>query len=984
MEEKLNEIVITESIKPFDLTRYPLFRIVMIRLNENEQVLLIPMHHIISDNWSTAVFVKELLQIYKALDKDEQIDLEPLPIQYADFSVWQLERFKKNLYEEQTNYWVKKLTNSNTVLDIITDYQHPAVQTFKGSFELFEISGDVFDKLIQLSKSTDSTLFMILISAFQIMLYRYTNQADQNIGTPIANRNRAEIESLIGFFINTLVIRGNLSGNPTFEELLKQIKKTSLEAYLNQDVPFEDIVDKLKLERDLSHTALFQAMFVLNNARMEKLKLPGIEFDVLDTDTKTTKFDLVLSITESEKILKGKFEYNTDLFKNFTIKKLIKAYQKILTEIAENSELHIEEIKLADEDNLSLLIGEVHDPVDGIDVCSLVEAAANKYPDKLAVSSKEQRVSYSELVGKINRLANHLIDKGVVHNDIVAVYFDRTTEYIISMLAIMKIGAVYLPLDVDYPTERLNYLLKDSEAKFIISKNEYFGDLENYDCQVIDSDKYESDDRVRPLISKPESGDSAYIIYTSGSTGKPKGVEVSHKALAHHTLIMQKHFNVTSDDKELEFAAFNFDASIEQILIPLVSGAQLFIRDNNIWTATEFTRIINEEKLTIINPPTVVWTELAKYWYENPDKAPSEQLKLCIAGGDEMKPDIIKMWMNSPMKSVRLLNAYGPTEGVITVSTAEVNELQIEKLFRTPIGRPLPSRKFYVVDKNMQILPKGFPGELCIGGEILASGYLRKPEVTKEKFIPCLFNTNKQNVMYRTGDLVRVNENDDIEFIGRIDTQVKLRGFRIELGEIESILRANDLIENAIVLLHDEDGNKFLAAYIITNNNEELNSGNLKNYLKNKLPEYMIPSSFIKLEKFPLTPSGKIDKKALPKPEDMKTKLKTEFVMPRTETEAKITNIVSNILKVEKVGIYDNFFELGGHSMLAMQVISRISQEFGVELSIRALFENPTVEGITKALTFEQFHSIDEDELEKLLDDIENMSDIEIEKQLKN
>lgn len=973
IDDKLKEILQHQGTEPFDLTGVPLLRVSLVKIIDEEQVLLIPMHHIISDNWSTAVFVKELLEIYKSLHNKEKVKLEPLPIQYADYSVWQQERFRKNIYQEQTKYWVNKLTGSNDALDIITDFKRPPVQTFNGSFELFEIQSNILSKLNQLAKQTDTTLFMILISAFQVLLYHYTNQDDINIGTPIANRNRAEIEGLIGFFINTLVMRGNLFGNPTFKELLERTKEIALEAYQNQDVPFEDIVDKLNLKRDLSHTALFQAMFVLNNARMEKLELPGIEFEVLDIDTSTTKFDLVLSITENDNILKGKFEYNTDLFKSFSIKRLIKSFENILFSIVDNPEQNIDKIKIAEKNNLSVLYGDSIDSTDNIDVYNLIEIIAGKHKDKIALSSKHSKLTYSQLIDKTNILAEYLINKGVNPKDIVGVYLDRTTDYIISMLAIFKIGAVYLPLDVEYPEERLQYLIDDSSAKFILTENNHANQLKNFSDKIIDINGYETDRNGQEIKTKTESSETAYIIYTSGSTGNPKGVEVTHKALANHILTMQKHFNITENDKELEFAAFNFDASIEQILVPLVSGAELFVRGNDIWTAAEFTKIINEEKLTVINPPTVVWAEISKYWHEHPDKAPSNQLKLCIAGGDEMKADMIRMWMDSPMKSVRLLNAYGPTEGIITASTSEVNKLETENIFRTPIGIPLPGRDFYIVDKNMNIIPKGFVGELCIGSELLASGYLGKPEITNEKFIPNLFDKNKKGLIYRTGDLVRINENNEVEFIGRIDTQVKIRGFRIELGEIESVLRNHELLEEAAVTVHNGDEDKFIAAYFVVKDNSEIETAELIKYMKNKLPNYMIPAAFVKLENIPFTASGKIDKKSLPEPDLSLAKIKTEFVAPRTETEKEIAKIIANILSIEKVGVFDNFFELGGHSILAIKVVSEVKQNFGVDIELINLFQNPTVEGLAEAVVDAQSKLIDDDDLESLLDELESI-----------
>ena len=971
-DEEIKNIIMRESITPFNLTEFPLFRVVLIKVKENEHILLIPMHHIISDNWSTAVFVKELLEIYKAYKENKEINLQPLSIQYADFAAWQIERFKKNIYKEQTEYWTQKLSDSNEVLDIITDYKRPPVQTFNGAFELFEIEKDNLEKLKQLAKKTDTTLFMILISAFQVMLYRYTGQNDLNIGTPIANRNRTEIETLIGFFINTLVMRGNLSGNPTFKELLERTKETALEAYQNQDVPFEDIVDKLNLERDISRTALFQAMFVLNNAQMEKLELPGVEFEIIDVDTQTTKFDLVLSLTESNNLLKGKFEYNTDLFKSFTIKQLIKTFQNILIEIGNNSGLHIDEIKL-NEKELSILTGEENKNLIKKNVIELIKDIAKEYPERKAIGIENHSLTYNELIAEINKLSNYLKNSGVSQGDIVSVFLDRSLEYVISMFAVMNIGGTYLPLDIDYPLDRLNYLLQDSQANFIISKNELVAKLNNYEDKIIDVTKYKSAEAEVENVESSKDNDVAYIIYTSGSTGNPKGVEVTHSALSEHIQIMKEHFAVNENDKELEFAAFNFDASIEQILVPLISGAELYLRGNNIWTPQEFTKIINDEKLTIINPPTIVWEELTKYWFENPEEAPSKQLKLCIAGGDEMKTDLIAKWMQSPMENVRLLNAYGPTETVITASTAEINKLDSTNLYRTPIGKPLAGRKFYVVDKNLNILPKGFPGELCIGGNILAKGYLNREKITKEKFVPDV--TNRNAIMYRTGDFVKINEDDNIEFLGRIDTQVKLRGFRIELGEIETVIKNNNSIDNAIVTTYEENGNKFLVAYIVTKDNSELDKDEIKNHIKNKLPEYMLPSVFIRIDKIPLTASGKVDKKSLPKPEGIAVKSEVEFVEPRSETETIIANIVANVLNIEKVGVYDNFFELGGHSMLAMQVIAKINEQFRVEIPIKSLFENPTIDGIGKAIFEAQILEQTDDELEELLKEIGGIPD---------
>ncbi len=972
-EYKLKNIILKESSKPFDLMNLPLFRIVIIKLSENDRILLIPMHHIISDNWSTGILIKEIMHYYKSIGKNSFEELEDLPVQYSDYSVWQQERFSKNLYKDQTEYWINQLKGSNNVLDIITDFKRPSVQTFNGSFELFEIADNVYKKLLKLAKDTDTTLFMILISAFQVLLYRFSNQTDMNIGTPIANRNRAELENLIGFFINTLVIRSDLSGNPTFSKLLVKNKKIALDAYRNQDVPFEEIVDKLKLERNLSHTALFQAMFVLNNAKIEKFELAGVELEPIEIDNGTTKFDLVLSITENVESLKGKFEYNNDLFKKNTIRQLINSFLKILEVISENADTPIDKINIISESSSSVLAGS-NLQLNETDIWSLIENVADRYQNKIAISTKLKSISYNDIIIRVNKLSNLLVEQGVKRNQVVGVYMNRSIDYVVSFLAVIRVGAVYLPLDINYPAERLKYILSDSATSYIISDKKNSKDLEPWKSKVIDITLYKNE--YDEFI--PNNGinltDTAYIIYTSGSTGKPKGVKVGHKELANHCLVMQKHFNINQDDKELAFAAFNFDASIEQIVVPLISGAEIYLREDEIWSAPQFTKIINEQKLTVINPPTVFWEELTRYWYGKPETAPVN-LKLCIAGGDEMKPDYVKMWMESPMKQVRLLNAYGPTESIITSSTSEINNIKYDKLFRTPVGKPLPGRKYYVVDKNLQILPKGFPGELCIGGDLLAKEYLNKPEVTKLKFVEDIFDKHK--IMYRTGDLVRLNESMEIEFLGRVDTQVKIRGFRIELGEIEYVLRQNKYVKDAVVTVFAEDGNKYLVAYTIPDKRNNFNTDKLIKYLKNNLPDYMVPSLIITLEKFPLTPSGKVDKKSLPKPDGMRPKLKTEFVMPRTDTEAVITKIVSKVLGINRVGVFDNFFELGGHSMLAMQVISKINEEFDVEIPIKSLFENPTIDGIGNAVLEAQLLNEDENDLESLLNEITGISDEE-------
>ncbi len=973
-ESKLEKIIYEESTKPFDLVNGPLLRLTLIETEKDDYILLLPMHHIISDNWSTGIFIKELLENYQSIVNGSQFERKDLPVQYADFAIWQQSRLKSESLKKQIDYWIEQLRNCNPVLDIITDKPRPAVQTYNGSFELFEMDKELYSELKRFAKENDVTLFMVLVAAFFVMLYKYTLQDDINVGTPIANRNRAEIENLIGFFINTLVLRSKINGNQTIKDYLQEIKKTALAAYENQDVPFETVVEKLNIERDMSRTALFQAMFVLNNAPMTKLEFKNLTFEPLDIDNGTTKFDLVMSITEMDDKLKGKFEYNVDLFNSFTINTLIESYVEILKEFLADANKQIDDIKLVQDAEVmekgSVILNNRFDTEDKT-IIELFELAVETNKNKIAVICEDDTISYGELKNRADTIAAALVESGAKKNEIVGVFLNRSINYLASFLGILKAGCVYLPLDVEYPEERLNYILSDSRTEFILT-------TENYKTKLPDQIKPITVERLSVLARETESvfpeinlNDAAYVIYTSGSTGTPKGTVVNHGSFVKHYYSVKENFGITSDDVVLQFAAFNFDASIEQILVPLLAGAKIVLRDDKIWTPKEFTEKIKSQKITVVNPPTIVWEELTKYWAEKEDAAPNETVKLFIAGGDEMKSDYVKTWNNSKMSSVRLLNAYGPTETVITASTYEVKPNDGNS-FRIPIGKPLRGRNFYVVDKKGRILPKGFPGELYIGG-ITATEYLFRPELTAEKFLNDLFGNGENSKCYKTGDLVKVNGEGNVEFLGRIDAQVKIRGFRIELGEIEHVLRELPDINDVVVTAHGESNNKILAAYIIENNptaDEDLFA-----YLNKKLPGYMVPNAIVRLEEFPKLPSGKIDKKSLPPVENFRRKAKAEFVMPRTPLEESITKIVIDVLGIDKVGVFDNFFELGGHSMLAMQVISKINEEFNVEISIKSLFENPTIDGISKAVLEAQLLEEDEDELEALLNEITGSTD---------
>lgn len=989
-EKEFLRLAVEESLKPFNLATGPLLRVTLLKLKDDEFGLFVTMHHIVSDNWSTGLFVHEIMRLYEAFVFGKPHDLPPLKVQYADFAVWQRKWLSGKTLENQLEYWRKQLEGVPPLLELPLDKPRPAYQTYNGDFKLFEISAELSNKLRELSRQQDVTLFQTLLTAFFVLLHRYSAQDDICVGSPIANRNRKETEPLIGFFVNTLVLRANLADNPVFTDLLHQVKQTTLGAYQHQDLPFEMLVEALQPERDMSHSPLFQVMFVMNNAPVEKLQLPGIELSLVEIENKTTKFDLILNVTDGEEKLKCKLEYNTDLFLPQSMDRFIGHYLTLLEEIVAQPQAKIGTLNLLTEEERKRLIEQWSQPENHYNetrtIVALFEEQVQNTPDLPALRVRERVLTYAQLNERANRLANYLIKKGLSKGQIVGVNADRSPEMIIAFLAVLKTGALYLPLDPDYPVDRLEYMLNDSGARLMLTKSQFSQQPETAAQKIFLDREWAAIEKESPQSPNVDlrGEDSAYIIYTSGSTGQPKGVEVQHAPLANHCLDMRDHYQLTPDDNVLQFAALNFDASIEQILPPLISGATVCMRDNEIWNSQQFAQKIKEYDLTVINPPTAYWSQLIRDWAKHPEQLPENRLRLVIIGGDVFHPETIELWQKSPLKNVRLLNAYGPTETVITATT-----FQVHADFNgstVPIGRPRANREVYVLDAYGNPSPMGIPGELIIGGTALAKGYLNRPELTAERFIP---NPLKENLgrVYKTGDRVRFLADGNLEFLGRVDNQVKIRGFRIELGEIEHVLNGIKGIKHSAVKAFENDKHdKVLVGYYQTEDGTELSSADLRKQLRSQLPDYMIPAIFVPVDVMPIGPGGKINRHALPKPDLSKARVSTEYVAPRTETEEKLANIVQEILNVERVGVFDNFFELGGHSMMATQVVSRIQEEFGVSLPLRALFESPTIDGIARKLAEmqleEHLDSENAEDLEALLDELEDLSDEDVQKLL--
>ncbi len=980
-EQNFTRMAMEESLQPFNLSEGPLLRITLVKFAPDHFGLILIMHHIISDNWSTGLLVHEIMRLYQAQVNNVPSGLEPLQVQYADFAVWQRKWLKGKTLQKQLEYWRNHLKDIPPLLELPLDFPRPAYQTYNGNFKLFNIPADISEKLRALSRERNVTPFMTLLAAFYVLLHRYSNQDDICIGSPIANRNRKETESLIGFFVNTLVLRARLEDNPEFSAFLEQVKETTLGAYANQDLPFEMLVEELHPERDMSHSPLFQVMFVMNNAPVEKLELPGLEIELVELENKTAKFDLILNVTDGDLPFKCKLEYNTDLFSDQTMDRLITHYLQILTEVVAQPEIKIGQINLLSQEERTLLVNQWSQPEqrynESKSVVQLFEQQVDQTPNQIALRVGDAALSYVELNAQANQFARYLIKKGLRKGQIVGINADRSPEMITAMLGVLKAGGIYLPLDPDYPLDRLEYMLKDSGAQLLVTKAAFKNQPQSDAAKVFLDREWEQvlNESADNLNQPITPNDDAYVIYTSGSTGVPKGVEVQHGPLSNHCLDMKDYYGLTPDDNVLQFAALNFDASIEQILPPLLSGATVCMRDNEIWNARQFAQKIQQYDLTVINPPTAYWNQLVRELAKNPELLPENRIRLVIVGGDVFFPDALQYWQQTNLKNATLLNAYGPTETVITAST-----FQVASDFRgmsIPIGRPRANREFYVIDRYGNPAPVGIPGELLIGGENLAKGYLHREDLTQKRFAANPLDASRGRA-YRTGDRVRFLPDGNLEFLGRVDNQVKIRGFRIELGEIETVLNALEKIKQAAVKAFDlERGDKALVAYFQTEDGSELPPEEIRKQLQQHLPDYMIPSLFIQMEELPLSPSGKINRNALPRPDFSKVRTSAPFVAPRTESEEKLAQIVRDVLKIERVGVFDNFFELGGHSMMATQVVSRIQEEFGVSLPLRIFFEFPTIDGIATKLAETQLENENQENLEALLAELEGLSDEE-------
>jgi len=847
-------------------------------------------------------------------------------------------------------YWKQRLAGAPKGLELPTDRPRPPVQTDAAARYPFVLPQPLFAALETLSQQQEATLFMTLLAAFQILLHRYTGQDDLLVGTPIIEYPQAEHTEVIGNFVNFLVLRTNLSGNPSFRELLRRVREVTLEAYAHQHVPFEQLVATLLPERDPSHHPLFQEMFVLENASPEALEVRGPTLHSIAGDSSRTQCDLTLYVQDSVQALKGWVAYSTDLFDATTIARLVGHWQKLLEGIVADPEQPISELPLLTDAEQQLLVEwnatATAYPRDSC-IHQLFEAQVECTPDAVAAVYKDAQLTYRELNQRANQLAHYLQKLGVGPEVLVGICAERSLDMVVGMLGILKAGGAYVPLDPTYPSERLAFMLTDAQVPVLVTQEHLLNDLPELQAQVIylDTDWQRiAQEREENPVSSVRTDNLAYVIYTSGSTGRPKGVMMPHHAICNHMLWMQEHFPLTPNDRVFQKTPFSFDASIWEFYAPLLAGAQLILaRPEGHREITYLVQTIAEQQITILQlVPTMLDMILAE-----PGLTDCNCLRRVFCGG-EVLPVMLQERFFARL-AAELHNLYGPTEACIDATSWRCERGGEQQ--NVPIGRPIANMQAYILDPQLQPVPVGVPGELYLGGAGLARGYLNRPELTAERFIANPFSQQSAAHLYKTGDRARYRADGAIEFLGRLDHQVKLRGFRIELGEIEIVLDHHPAVREAVVVVReDQPGDKRLVAYVVPQPEQTLTSSELRRLMQERLPDYMIPTAFVFLETLPQMPNGKVDRRALPAPERTRPKVDTPFIAPKQGVHHQLIQIWEELLDAQPIGIQDNFFDLGGYSLLAVRLVDRIEQVWGKKISPEMLLANATIEHLANAL----------------------------------
>jgi amino acid adenylation domain-containing protein len=984
-----------EARRPFDLARAPLLRVSLLRLADDAHVALLVMHHIIADGWSMSVLTREVAALYDAFASGAGAPLAELPIQYGDYAAWQRRWLQGEALERQLAYWRENLAGAEA-LELPTDRPRPAVRSFRGAHHGFMLEPGLGAALRQLSRGEGVTLFMTLMAGFKALLHRYTGQGDVSVGTPVAGRNRVEVEGLIGLFVNMLVLRTDFSDDPTVGELLRREREVAVGAYAHQDVPFERLVEELQPQRNLSQTPLFQVVLVLQNAPRGELELGGVRLAEVAVESETAKFDLVLTLEETPDGLAASFEYSTDLFDAATVRHMAGHYAQILRGMARDAGQRVSALPLLTEPERRRLLeasaGAGEEFAAGECLHELFERRVAVSPSAVALTFEGEQLSYAELNERANKVAHYLRGQGVGADALVGVLLERSVELVVALLGILKAGGAYVPLDPSYPPDRLDFMLEDAGVSVLLTQERHLEKLHRQRARVTCLDaEWTEIEKAGGHNPRNNVGDQnlAYVIYTSGSTGKPKGVCVTHANVARLFAATRRWFAFGPADVWTLFHSYAFDFSVWELWGALLHGGRLVVVSKDITRSPEdFLRLLSAEGVTVLNQTPSAFYQLMRADAEQPDVGDRLALRVVIFGGEALEPSRLGPWFSRcGEERPRLVNMYGITETTVHVTYRELAEA--DSGGGSVIGEAIPDLEVYVLDGRLEPVPVGIAGEMYVGGDGLARGYLGHPELTAERFVPHPFSHEPGARLYRTGDVARYTADGELEYLGRNDQQVKVRGFRIELGEVEAQLAGHPQVREVVVGAAPEAaGERQLVAYIVPAQEPPPTAGELRGFLKNRLPEYMIPTAWVMLEALPLTISGKVDRKRLPAPDEQAHGLEAGFVAPRNEVEEKVAAIWAEVLGVGAVGVEDNFLDLGGHSLLAMQLVGRLRQAFQLQLGIRELFESATVASLAATISqgdgphtaeADGVGRISAEGVEQLPENIDELSDQEVE-----
>jgi amino acid adenylation domain-containing protein len=958
-ESRARRLFLEEARRPFHLSQESLLRVHLLRLEPENQILLLVIHHIAFDGWSAKILIKELARLYEAFSAGQPVPLPPLPIQYADFAYWQRQRLQGELLETQLSYWQKKLKDVPPKLNLAADRPRPSVQTYQGAHYSLTLTSDLVRALKSLSQQEGCTLFMTLLAAFQVLLYRYTGQEDLVIGSPIAGRTQVETETLIGIFINTLVLRTNLAGNPSFKDLLARVRETTLEAYAHQDVPFEKLVEVLKPERDPGYTPLFQVIFNLENIPDQRIETASLGIEELNLEHEVALFDLNLELIEQEGGLTCLFKYNTALFDAATIERMASHFQTLLAQVVAEPDKPIGLYSLATPRARDVLPdpGQLLPEPDYELLPQTFLSWVKSNPNRPAINQDNQDCSYQTLAKAALSLAQLLLAQGLEKGEVVAVTGPRSFGLIAAMISIWFSGGVLLTLDQKLPRQRQHSMLQAAKTKCLL----YIGAPQPHDerlgqsLQLITINPHTgqianpADLPLNP-IQLPELApqDPAYLFFTSGTTGQPKGILGSQKGLAHFLAWQRQSFAVSSHDRSAQLTGLSFDVVLRDIFLPLTSGATLCLPPaSSELEPTQVLRWLEQEHITLLH---TVPSLLQAWLTDPPADITLPSLRWLFSAGEPLTETLVRRWRNRFPQAGNIANLYGPTETTLAKCCYIVPDAGLTPGIQ-PIGTPLPQTQALVLTKDRRLCGIGEPGEIVIRTPFRTLGYLNASEQDKKRFSPNPFRADPQDLLYYTGDRGRYRPDGQLEILGRLDHQLKIRGMRVEPGEIEAVLSQHPQVQQAVVIAWEtEASEKQLVAYVVTGQERPPAESDLDRYLHQKLPDYMIPSSYVTLPALPLTPNGKVDRRALPAPTWQRPHWLEPLVPPRNPIEESLAGIWAEILKLEQVGIHDNFFHLGGHSLLATQLLSRIDKTFQLHLPLRRLFEQPTIAGLAQII----------------------------------